>query len=268
MKPTPFNPDTDLATTPFDERNCNLAAELKRAGLPWKTHVGCFVWDRDEYIEAPSPFPRRIYSILNLGHFLKRFETLENVSEKLIWLPTRQQTEKFIHEKIKILDRLMSAGGHLHLILAGNPKMTARVRKALPKHLEAKLIDVVPAGSRDQTSDVVAATIVSFIEREQAEGLQTVESLQHEIDTNGLAVIGQHDILQALEWGQGDILVLSRDYEPEDIREEMVRRAELSGCTVEIVEHSDALMMLGWAGCLLRYKIDSTIEHFRKEENR
>ncbi|MCG8607039.1 hypothetical protein MJD09_18905, partial [bacterium] len=167
----------------------------------------------------------------------------------------QQQTEKFIEEKIKILDRLMSAGGHSHLILAGNPKMMARVRQALPKHLEAKLIDVVPAASRDQTSDVVAATIASFIEREQAEALQTVESLQREIDTNGLAVIGQEEILKALEWGQGDILILSKDYEPEDVREEMVRLAELSGCTVEIVEHSDPLMMMGGAGCLLRYKV-------------
>jgi len=65
-----------------------LASELKRAGLPWKPHVGCFLWDRDALIEASSPFPNRIYFILNLEHFLGRFETSEKIAEKLGWLPT------------------------------------------------------------------------------------------------------------------------------------------------------------------------------------
>jgi hypothetical protein len=68
-----------------------LASELKRAGLPWKPHVGCFLWDRDALIEASSPFPNRIYFILNLGHFLVRFETSEKIAEKLVWLPTWHQ---------------------------------------------------------------------------------------------------------------------------------------------------------------------------------
>ena len=50
MKSTPFNPETDLPPIPFDELLCKSAASLKAAGLPWKPHVGCFVWDRDEHI--------------------------------------------------------------------------------------------------------------------------------------------------------------------------------------------------------------------------
>jgi hypothetical protein len=91
MRPTPFNAETDLATTPFSEEHLLLASELKRAGLPWKPHVGCFLWDRDALIEASSPFPNRIYFILNLGHFLVRFETSEKIAEKLVWLPTWHQ---------------------------------------------------------------------------------------------------------------------------------------------------------------------------------
>ena len=53
----------------------------------------------------------------------------------------RERTNRFVKEKIKILERLMSDGDHTHLILAGNPQITARVRKALPKHLEEKLIE-------------------------------------------------------------------------------------------------------------------------------
>jgi hypothetical protein len=91
MKPTPFNPKTDLPPIPFDLRHCQAAAQLKERGLPWTPHVGCFVWDPDEIIEATSPFPSRIYFILNLGHFLRIFGSLEEISKKLVWLPTYHQ---------------------------------------------------------------------------------------------------------------------------------------------------------------------------------
>ena len=91
MKPTPFNPETDLPPIPFDLRHCQSAAQLKDRGLPWTPHVGCFVWDPDEIIEVTSPFPGRIYFILNLGHFLRIFGSLEEISRKLVWLPTYHQ---------------------------------------------------------------------------------------------------------------------------------------------------------------------------------
>ena len=91
MKPTPFNPKTDLPPIPFDLRHCQAAAQLKDRGLPWTPHVGCFVWDPDEIIEVTSPFPGRIYFILNLGHFLRIFGSLEEISRKLVWLPTYHQ---------------------------------------------------------------------------------------------------------------------------------------------------------------------------------
>jgi hypothetical protein len=95
MKPTPFNPQTDLPPIPFDLRHCQAAAQLKERGLPWTPHVGCFVWDPDETIEATSPFPSRIYFILNLGHFLRIFGSLEEISRKLVWLPTYHQARLF-----------------------------------------------------------------------------------------------------------------------------------------------------------------------------
>ena len=91
MKPTPFNPETDLAPIPFEMRHCQAAAQLKEEGLAWTPHVGCFVWDPDEIIEVTSLFPGRIYFILNLGHFLRIFGSLEEISEKLVWLPTYHQ---------------------------------------------------------------------------------------------------------------------------------------------------------------------------------
>ena len=91
MKSSPFDPALDLAPTPFEERHCLLALQLKEAGLRWRPHAGCFVWDREGVIQVPSPFPRQIYFILNLGRFLDIFNTIESLTEKLVWLPTWHQ---------------------------------------------------------------------------------------------------------------------------------------------------------------------------------
>lgn len=101
MKPTPFNPATDLSPIPFEEPHRELAWRLKTAGLPWKPHVGCFVWDREGLIPVDSPFPGRVYFILNLGHFLRLLGAEERLREQLVWLPTWHQA-RLVAEKLGI----------------------------------------------------------------------------------------------------------------------------------------------------------------------
>lgn len=91
MTPIRFNPQKDLAPTPFDDSLCRLALELKRLGLPWQPHVGCFVWDPDGHIQPESPFPNRVYFILSLPRFIDIFGGIEAIAEKLVWLPTWHQ---------------------------------------------------------------------------------------------------------------------------------------------------------------------------------
>lgn len=91
MQPVRFNPATDLAPIPFDDTNCKLAATLKQKGLPWIPHVGCFVWDPEQLIKPPSPFPQHIYFILSLPRFVDILGSIEAIQEKLIWLPTWHQ---------------------------------------------------------------------------------------------------------------------------------------------------------------------------------
>ena len=197
----------------------------------------------------------------------------------------RERSNQYANEIARFVDLVMSKGGYGHLILAGTPKMTALLRQALPKRLASKLIDVVPASANDRTNDVVKATLASFIEAEQQESLAAVERLQKEICSHGLAVAGARGSLQALKSRQVDSLVVATEYEPEpawmcsgcgmaevqrprpavcpacgcskirelDVREELVRLAELAGCGVEIVHDSGILMSLGGVGCLLRF---------------
>lgn len=197
----------------------------------------------------------------------------------------RDRGERFLEEKIEILDKLMAAGGHTHLILAGSPRMTARIRTCLPKHLRAKLIDIVPASASARVEDVVEATLSSFIEREQQESLDAVAELVSALRRSGLGASGTAATFEALRRGQADVLVMAREYEPgpawacgqcacagaatsppercpecdsrevqsANIKELMVKLAERQSLEVELVQHSDVLMALGGVGCLLRY---------------
>ena len=196
-----------------------------------------------------------------------------------------QQTGRFVADAVKVLERLVSAGGHTHLILAGNPAMTTRMKQTLPTHLADKLVDTVHASARDSMLDIVNATNSLFVEQEEMESQTRVCVLVGEINTHGLAVAGTESSLRALRSGLTDVLVMAKDYQPgpgwlcaqcgrivtasrkpaacpdcvghqlrdADLKEEMVRTAERQGAEIEIVAHNDVLMDLGGVGCLLRY---------------
>ncbi len=103
MQSTSFNPETDLAPLPFDETHCRLAAKLKEAGLQWHPHAGCFVWDKEEVIPAPSPFPFNIYFILNLNRFVEILKSIEAIQAQLVWLPTWHQI-RLVYRRLGIAD--------------------------------------------------------------------------------------------------------------------------------------------------------------------
>jgi hypothetical protein len=197
----------------------------------------------------------------------------------------RERTNRCLQEGIQVLERMMLAGGYKHLILAGDPRVTSRIRPALPKQLATMLVDVVHASANDAISDVVSATLLSFIEQEEQESLALVDRIRQAIYTDGLAVVGTRASWEALRASQADVLILARAYAPDagwmcaaceavevdtvkpnkcpicrepeplalDVKEAMVRLAEQIGCEVEVVNHSDWLMRLGGVGCLLRY---------------
>jgi hypothetical protein len=197
----------------------------------------------------------------------------------------RERTNRFLHEGVSVLERLMFTGGYRHLILAGNPRVTSWIREALPRNLAAVLVDTVHASPTDELSDVVQATLLSFIEQEEQESVALADKLQEAIYTDGLAVAGTRTSWEALQSRQADVLILAKAYSPDpgwicaaceameleapmpdkcprckatellalDVKEELVRVAERTGCGVEVVNHSDPLMRLGGVGCLLRY---------------
>jgi hypothetical protein len=104
MKPTPFSAETDLPPIPFAKSVCEKAWALKRSGLDWTPHVGCFVWDPAGKVGVPSPFPENVYFILNTNHFLRIFGSIDSMKEHLVWLPTH-------HQCVYIIERMMKKQG-------------------------------------------------------------------------------------------------------------------------------------------------------------
>ena len=197
-----------------------------------------------------------------------------------------REAKQFIHEQVRTLARVMSDGGYGHLILAGNTRSVAAVRRALPKNLAAKLLDVVPASAHHRVSEVVATTLQRFQECEEIDSRDIAARLVTQIHTHGLAVAGARATLQALKAEQADFLVIVKDYDlgfgwechrcgrvdtagPRvtgclvcrnlalrrfEVRAELARLAGRFGCGVEVVEHSTTrFTRLGGVGCLLRF---------------
>lgn len=197
----------------------------------------------------------------------------------------RERTRQFLHDQIRTLDQVLSAGGYGHVILAGSPRVVAALRKELPKRVAEKVIDYVPASRTDDVCDIVASTLQAFLEFEETESEAIADRLITQIRTHGLAVAGARASLEAIASGRADILVVVKAYDPGqawecercrklefeqprpdscpqcrsrrfrefDVKGELVRLAEQRRVAVEVVEHSDALVSLGGVGCLLRY---------------
>lgn len=96
-------PVEEILPIPIDDTVLAAAYRLKRLGLAWSPHVGCFVWDREAVISAPSPFPKRVYFVLSMRRFTDIFGSEENMRQQLVWVPTW-------HQAIGLCSRLGVAG--------------------------------------------------------------------------------------------------------------------------------------------------------------
>lgn len=72
----------------FTTAEITQALELKRLGLDWNPGTGCYVWDEAGIIKCESPFHDLVYYILDIKHFLRRADSIEQLKRDLCWLPT------------------------------------------------------------------------------------------------------------------------------------------------------------------------------------
>ena len=168
----------------------------------------------------------------------------------------RVQAQRLVKEMMAILEDRMDDGGYRHLVLAGNPRVLATVREALPKRLREVVIDQLSVSGRTPVEEVVASTLQTFLEEEQRESASMVEELLARLYRDGLAVVGEEECHRALLHDQADQLVVTQEYDG-PLRDDLLRMAERSGCQVEFVEDNERLNRVGGVGCLLRYRLQA-----------
>ena len=164
-----------------------------------------------------------------------------------------EQANRFAKEKVDIIENLMNRGGHNHLVLAGSPKMVARLKKALPTRLRSKVIDTLMANPREGLSAILAESINLFIALENVESHSRVIELESAVFSNGLGVCGYEQSLEALKNGSASMLIIDQNLMEKEMREELVRYAAKLKIPIETVSRNETMMRLGGVGCLLRY---------------
>ena len=83
----------------FTAPEITKALELKRLGLDWTPGTGCYVWDEAGIIQCESPFHDLVYYILDLKHFLRRADSVEQLKRDLCWLPTWYDARRILQER-------------------------------------------------------------------------------------------------------------------------------------------------------------------------
>ena len=82
----------------FSRQEIATAMTLKKMGLQWIPRAGHYVWDAHDSIRPTSPFQRGVFFLLDLECFVQYFGSLDEVKERLVWLPTWEQCRAVLQQ--------------------------------------------------------------------------------------------------------------------------------------------------------------------------
>jgi peptide subunit release factor 1 (eRF1) len=163
---------------------------------------------------------------------------------------------EFARETAAELARLVDAEGASRVVLAGDEVAIPRMREALSPRVAALVKDVLRLDIRTPL-DAVAEEVRQVLAAADAENAETIaDQLVGAVRAGGLGVAGLDETRTALEHGQVDELVLDPAQLDAAARGELVRMAQVTSATVEVVQGHDGLQRLGGVGALLRYRHD------------
>jgi peptide subunit release factor 1 (eRF1) len=190
-----------------------------------------------------------------------------------------------VKEVVATLDRVVAEDNIQHVIVAGDDSVVAILRDELPKHLAAKLVDVLALDREADDDAVIEATLSALRQRDGETDAERVAQLVDAWQAGGLGVMGPEATLRALEMGQVDELLIAArpeevkavqrlpdDAAPEPVvietsgsgevpearlhfSDELVTRAHQTGATVRIIEAPELLDAHGGVGAFLRFRI-------------
>ncbi len=176
---------------PIDDTVLAAAYRLKMLGLPWSPQVGCFVWDREAVISAPSPFPKRVYFILSMRRFTDIFGNEEKMRQQLVWVPTWHQAFQLC-SRLGVTD--VDADQFLdgHGFISGEDGLL-RLYALIARRLSASMTET-HAGKQAERSSAATRWIRRVMEEELGSLAHLPQDVQRHVqsvyDETGMAYLG------------------------------------------------------------------------------
>ncbi|MEL6822084.1 MAG: hypothetical protein AAFP70_10005 [Calditrichota bacterium] len=195
------------------------------------------------------------------------------------------KVKRFVKSKIDIVEKLMIERDIKHLIMAGDERIVSEIKSQLSHSLKEKVVDFSKMHIRANPELVLHKTLEEFARYERAAESDVVENLQYEVARDGLGVVGSEKVLEALNEGKVDTLLVSLDFEAPggwrcetcghltmailrndcikcgskevthvDLKDDLVRRATQIGATIETVTDNLWLDKHEGIGALLRFR--------------
>lgn len=168
----------------------------------------------------------------------------------------QNQREVFAREAATTLEELVSREGASRVLLAGDEVALPLLRQALSPQLEPLIHEeILRLDIRTPRATVRREVAPILAQVEEEESHTRADQLVEAVRAQGLGVVGPQETRDALEHGQGEVLVLAEEASlPEPERNDLVRLAALSGAEVDVVPGHELLQQMGGVGALLRYR--------------
>jgi uncharacterized protein YjiS (DUF1127 family) len=82
----------------IDQARALARNDANRTNLPWTPEPGQFVYDDDRVLPHTSPFQENVFFILDLRHFLRYAESVDELQQRMFWLPTWHDCLSLLHD--------------------------------------------------------------------------------------------------------------------------------------------------------------------------
>lgn len=174
-----------------------------------------------------------------------------------------------IRETVEQLERIVTEDDVESIVLAGDDQVLARIRDELPARLADRVADEVRLDFQTPDHEVLERTLEAVRAHADMEDEDAVAALIGAYESGGLAAMGASDVVEALERGQveevlltSDLTELSDDGEDENdgaarkwLAADIVAQARRTGAEVRLVEDDTLLRHAGGVGATLRYRL-------------
>jgi peptide subunit release factor 1 (eRF1) len=193
--------------------------------------------------------------------------------------------QQHVQEVVAALDRIVRVEGIQHVIVAGDEVVAPMLRKALPAHLEATVVDVMRHDRNAGEAELVAEALAVLRQKDADDDAARVAEVLGAWRGDGLGVAGAAPTLRALQLGQADEVLIAAGPDgltppqrlPDDaappliaaetsaadrvdasqyhLADELVTRAAQTGARIRVIEDPALLAEHGGVAAALRFRI-------------